>query len=133
MSYASDTQNGLLRLDNWSRWNRRGEIAEIRRHYYPGKAAVCGNYLPEAGEVWAEEIPIPVDIRDAELVEKLVLALPIQLKKAVTHYYFGRPSTIGISNHTLREWLDQAARLIAINNSQNNSRNACNTQKIGVL
>lgn len=117
MSATGDTKLGLDRLDNWARWGRRGEMAEVRNHYYPGKAAICGDYLPEAGDVWIEmhEIAIPVDQKDAELVEKLVLALPIQLKKAVTCWYLGRPAVMGISNHTLREWLEQAARRIAVN------------------
>lgn len=109
----SDIKTGMARLDNWYLWSRRGEMSEIFRHFYPMRAAVCGEFLPESGEVWTDEAEIVVDILDAELVEKLVLLLPIQLKKAVTHYYFGRPQTIGISNYTLREWLDQAAKYIA--------------------
>lgn len=87
-------------------------MAILRAQYYSPKAAVCGNYLADAGEVWADDVPMPVDERDAIIVERLVLALPIQLKKAVTHYFFGRPRTIGISEYTLREWVDQAARKI---------------------
>lgn len=112
----SDTQNGLDRLSNWARWSKRGEMAILRAQYYSPKAAVCGNYMADAGEVWADDVPMPVDERDAIIVERLVLALPIQLKKAVTHYFFGRPRTIGISEYTLREWVEQAARKITKNN-----------------
>ncbi len=110
----TDTQIGMARLDNWARWGRRGEIAEICSHFYPRKAAICGEYLPEAGDTWdGSEADFPVDEKDAVLVERLVLAMPIQLRKAVTHWYFGRPRIIGISRYILQEWLDQAARRLA--------------------
>ena len=111
MPGMTDTQIGMARLDNWARWGRRGEIAEICSHFYPRKAAICGEYLPEAGDIWdGSEANVPVDEKDAIVVERLVLAMPTPLRKAVTHWYFGRPRIIGVSRYTLQDWLDQAAR-----------------------
>ena len=110
----TDTQIGMARLDNWARWGRRGEIAAISSHFYAPKAAVCGNYLPDAGDVWNDgKVDVPVDEADAVIVERLVIALPMQMRLAVTHWYFGRPATLGISRYTLREWVEQAARKLS--------------------
>ncbi len=110
----TDTQIGMARLDNWARWGRRGEMAEICSHFFPRKAAICGEYLPESGDIWdGAEAEFTVDEKDAVLVERLVLVMPVQLRNAVTHWYFGRPRTIGISCYTLQEWMCQAARRLA--------------------
>lgn len=114
MMAVGSTKAGLDRLDNWARWGRRGEAAALSYQYFPHKAAVCGGYVAESGDVWADsEDCIPVDEVDAQLVEQLVLALPIQLRKAVTCRYLGRPRTMGISEDVLREWVEQAARRLA--------------------
>lgn len=106
------TQAGIDRLENWSRWCNRGEITEIMRHFYPRRAAVCGNYLSEAGDVWDEGQQLPIDAKDAVVVERLVIAMPIQLKKAVMYFYLHRPKFIGVPDRVLHEWVDQAARRI---------------------
>lgn len=115
MMAVGSTKAGLDRLENWWRWSRRGEAAALRYHFYPAKAAVCGDCVRDSGDVWADSNDecVPVDEADAEVVEKQVLALPIQLRKAVTCWYLGRPRTMGISEDVLREWVEQAARRIA--------------------
>lgn len=82
--------------------------------YYPAKSAVVGNYSPELGEVWDDEIQMPVDERDAELVERLLRGLPSHLCKAVRYKYTGRPRHIGIPESVLSAWVEQAAREIMV-------------------
>lgn len=111
---TTGTQDGILRLENWSRWCNRGEISEIMVHFYPRKAAICGEYRPESGDIWGNEpVEMPVDEKDAIEVERLVLAMPIQLKKAVMCFYLARPRFIGVPEKVLREWVDQAARRLS--------------------
>ena len=111
---VGSTKRGLERLDNWGNYGRRGEFAEIRKLYFAPKAAVCGDYLPPAGEVWEDQNDrhVVIDVIDAEKTEKQIINLPDHLKHAVTFKYFGRPKLSGISGHQIQEWIDQAARRI---------------------
>lgn len=107
----TETQMGLLRFENWKRWAIGGECAMILQHYYPAKAAVCGMHV--SSEVWDDDdAQMPVDVRDAELIERMIKALPMHLCKAVRHHYTGRPRVIGIPEKVLTDWVEQAAREI---------------------
>lgn len=110
MAAQNDTQIGLSRLENWVLWSKRGEVAIVMSHYYPRRAAVCGNHIPDAGDVWESDAPVPVDEKDAVEVERLVLALPRHDRNIIMHFYFGRPKHMGISEDVLRIWLESAAR-----------------------
>ena len=104
---------GYARLENWQRWCLRGYAKDILRHYYPQRAAVCGNYLPEAGDVWEDDDILPVDDKDAEIVEKIIIAMPVQIKKAILCFYLHHPRFIGIPDETLKDLVRQgAARLV---------------------
>jgi hypothetical protein len=108
----TETQAGLIRLDNWQRWARGGEIAIIMTHYYPPTAAMAGQHV--SSEVWDDDLEalMPIDVRDAEKVEKLILALPHRMCIAVRHKYTGRPRRIGMTRHTMDDLVNQAAREI---------------------
>lgn len=109
----TETQIGLMRFENWRRWACGGEYALIRELWYPSKAAVGGQYVAEAGDIWNNDEPtMPVDERDAELVERMIKALPVHLCKAVRFKYTGRPRHIGIPEYVLDGWVEQAAREI---------------------
>ena len=109
----TETQIGMMRLENWQRWCCGGELAIILQHYYPRRAAVAGQYMAEAGEVWNDEPDcMPVDERDAELVERLVCQLPVHLRNAVRFKFTGRPRMMGTPESWLEEWVHQAAREI---------------------
>lgn len=103
---------GLLRFENWQRWAIGGERAIILSHYYPPKAAMAGQHV--SSEVWDDglETLMPVDERDAQIVEKLIIALPCHMCKAVRYHYTGRPKHIGIPRNVIEEWINQAARTI---------------------
>ena len=72
----TETQIGLLRFENWQRWALGGEKAIIMAHYYPPRAAMAGQHV--SSEVWDDDIDalMPIDEKDAQLVERLILALP---------------------------------------------------------
>lgn len=107
----TETEIGLKRLDNWARWACGGECAEILRHYYPRRAAVAGQHL--SSEVWDnDDVPMPIDVRDAEIVERLILALPRHLCNAVRYTYTGRPRMIGTPSAWVDQWVQHAAREI---------------------
>ncbi len=106
----TETQMGLMRLENWRRWAYGGEVAEILRHYYPRRAAVAGQYV--SSEVWDDDAHIPVDERDAELVERLIRNLPTHIRNAVRYRYTGRPRMIGTPDAWINDWVNQAAREI---------------------
>jgi len=108
----TETQAGLIRLDNWQRWARGGEIAIIMAHYYPPTAAMAGQHV--SSEVWDDDLEasMPVDVRDAETVERLILLLPCRMCLAVRHKYTGRPKHIGMSRHLVDDLVKQAAREI---------------------
>lgn len=109
----TDTEIGMQRFYNWCRWGVGGECNIIRKHYYPERAVVAGQYLPEAGDVWEEEIPIPIDVKDAMEVERLVTrVIPEHLSKAVRFYFIGRPHIVGIPDKVIKEMVWQAAREI---------------------
>jgi hypothetical protein len=109
----TETDHGMARFYNWMRWACGGECRMIMKHYYPERAAVAGNYLPEAGEVWNDETPIPIDVKDALEVERLITReLPIHLSKAVRFYFVGRPQIINIPDKVIKDWVYQAARQI---------------------
>lgn len=109
----TETQMGLMRFENWRRWACGGEYVILRELWYPAKAAVVGNYLAEAGEVWGtDEQVVPIDERDAEAVERLIKALPAHLCKAVRFKYTGRPRHIGVPERVIDGWVEQAAREI---------------------
>ena len=109
----TETQMGLLRFENWKRWACGGECAMILQLYYPSKAAVAGQHV--SSEVWDDDdVPMPVDVRDAELVERMLRHLPIHLCKAVRYKYTGRPKHIGIPESVLTQWVEQAAREIMV-------------------
>lgn len=44
ISEESLTAQGMERLENWAVWAGKGECAMVLRHFYPRRAAVCGNY-----------------------------------------------------------------------------------------
>jgi hypothetical protein len=107
----TETQRGLMRLDNWARWCCGGELAIIMRHYYPRRAAVAGQHV--SSEVWDDDTaPMPIDERDAELVEKLIRSMPVNLRNAVRNRYTGRPRIIGTPDSWLDQWVEHAAREI---------------------
>lgn len=86
-----------------------GEAAMILSHHYERYAAVCGQHI--SSEVWDEETRVPVDQKDAAIVEVFVVkTLPAHLSKAVRYYYLGRPRIIGIQDRVIKEWVHQAAR-----------------------
>lgn len=61
------------RLWNWGRWARQNDQA-------PGRCASAeGRYLPPRlaeGETAAHRTPMPIDVLDAELIERAVVAIP---------------------------------------------------------
>jgi hypothetical protein len=109
----TDTELGLQRLDNWARWACGGECAMILQLWYPKRAAVAGQHL--SSEVWDDEpARMPVNVKDAEIVEKLIIGLVPYLRNAVRHTYTGRPRMINTHDKIIREWVEQAAREIMI-------------------
>ena len=109
----TETQIGLQRLANWQRWACGGECAMILQHYYPRRAAVAGQHV--SSEVWDDEpCCLPIDERDAEMVEKLIRNLPTHLRNAVRYTYTGRPRMMGTPETWIKEWVDQAAREIMV-------------------
>jgi len=67
-----------------------------------------------SSEVWDDDLEalMPIDVRDAEKVEKLILALPVRMCMAVRHRYTGRPSRTGMSRYLVDDLVNQAAREI---------------------
>ena len=114
----SDTKLGMDRLENWARWACGGEIAIIMSHYYRGRAAVCGEYSRRSDdgddEEAAPEVPIPIDAKDAILVESAIRSLPAHLFKAVRFWFVGRPRIEGVPRRVIRGWVEQAAREISM-------------------
>ena len=111
----TSTKRGLERLENWARWACGGETAMILSHFYPPKAAVCGEYRRRSGDGDDESLdPIdpPVDESDAVRVEESIRRLPNHLRNAVRFYYTGRPHISGLHRTTLREWVEHAARVL---------------------
>jgi len=108
----TETQLGLMRFENWQRWALGGERTIILAHYYPPKAAIAGQHV--SSEVWDDDLEanIPIDERDAEAVERMIIALPKHLCCAVRYRYIGRPRHIGMPRHVIEEWVNQAAREI---------------------
>ena len=108
----TETQIGLLRFENWQRWAIGGERAIIMSHYYPPKAAMAGMHI--SSEVFDDDtdVQIPIDERDAQIVEKLIISLPCHMCKAVRYHYTGRPKHIGMPRSVIEEWINQAAREI---------------------
>ncbi len=87
----------------------------ILQHYYPRRAAVAGQHV--SSEVWDDEpCCMPVDERDAEIVERMVRALPMHLRNAVRFTYTGRPRMVGTPETWIKEWVEQAAREIMAKN-----------------
>lgn len=107
----SETEIGLLRLENWARWARGGECAEILRHYYPRCAAVAGQY--KSSDVWDDDPPqLPVDEIDAQLIERIIRGFPMHLRNAVRYRFIGRPRMVGTPDSWINDWVNQAAREI---------------------
>lgn len=105
----TETELGMQRFENWRRYMLGGEAAMILSHHYERYAAVCGQHI--SSEVWEVETRIPVDPKDAEVVERyIVKSLPLHLSRAVRNYYIGRPKIVGIPGKVLREWVEAAAR-----------------------
>lgn len=76
----------------------------IMRHYYPRMAAVAGQYVPDAGEVWDDDPYIPIDHADAELVEKFIISLPSRMIKAIKNMFIHNDiSQRHIVEHAARE------------------------------
>jgi len=84
----------------------------ILQHYYPRRAAVTGQYL--SNEIWdeADAVSPPIDQRDAEIVERLILQLPRNICNAVRYTYIGRPRMMGTPDACIRQWVEHAAREI---------------------
>ena len=92
----TETEIGMQRFYNWSRWANGGECAMVLQHYYPQRAAVAGQYMPELGEVWDDEPHIPVDQKDAEQVEKFIVSLPSHLVKAIKAMFMHRDNSMRV-------------------------------------
>lgn len=114
----SDTKRGLEMLENWSRWAVGGEHAIIMAHYYNRKSAVCGDYKRRSDDPDADdtvvEVPIPVDEKEAVIVEDALKQLAPHLFKAVRYWYTGRPRIDRVSENVLRGWVEHAAREIVV-------------------
>jgi hypothetical protein len=107
----TETQMGLARFENWQRWACGGEVAIIMAHYYPPKSAMAGQHV--SSEVWDEEDkPMPIDERDAQIVERMIVRLPCHLCNAVRYRYVGRPRIIGVPRQVIDNLVEQAAREI---------------------
>ena len=92
----TETEIGMRRFYNWSRWANGGECAMVLQHYYPQRAAVAGQYIPEAGDVWEEEPYIPVDVKDAQNVERFIVSLPSHMVKAIKAMYIHRDNSMRV-------------------------------------
>jgi hypothetical protein len=80
---------GLMRLENWARWVCTGEVSMILRHYYPSSAALGVRFV--STQIWDyEAAAVPIDERDAELVDELIGTLPDAMREAVRYRYIGR-------------------------------------------
>ncbi len=113
----TNTELGMQRFENWRRHGLGGEAAIVMAHHYERYAAVCGHHI--SSEVWDEETRIPVDPKDAEIVEAFVVkTLAAHLSKAVRYYYLGRPRIIGIPERVIKEWVHQAARELMDNGNR---------------
>jgi hypothetical protein len=71
------------RLRNWARWGReRSGPGRLRCQ------SAEGRYMPDAGEVWGGAVAVvPVDSRDAEIVERAVCRLRPAGRIAVRAWY----------------------------------------------
>lgn len=71
------------RLRNWARWGReRSGPGRLRCQ------SAEGRYMPDAGEVWAGAVAVvPIDARDAEIVERAVCRLRPAGRIAVRAWY----------------------------------------------
>lgn len=99
----TETQIGMDRFYNWFRWSNGGSTALVLQHYYPQRAAVAGNYIPEAGDVWEEDPYIPIDQKDAQIVEKFIVSLPSHMVKAIKALYIHK-------DNSMKYLVEQAAR-----------------------
>jgi hypothetical protein len=110
----TETQMGLARFENWRRWASKGKYAMLRELWYPPRAAVVGQHLAEAGEVWGDDydVGLPIDEIDAELVGRLIKSLPAHMCNAVRFKYTERPQHIGIPDSVIDCLVEQAARAI---------------------
>lgn len=105
------TAQGLGRLNNWAAWATKGECAMVLRHFYPQRAAACGNYT--STEIYDDPddlIRIEINETDALAVDKALCRLADHLRNAVKNRYFGRPKFINLDKETLDNWVCQAAR-----------------------
>jgi hypothetical protein len=84
------TDIGMARLRNWARWCVGGSIGMIMKHYYPGAAAVCGDYQRRGNDECEEISIIPINEIDAGKVEDELMKMPTQLCHAVRYFYTGR-------------------------------------------
>ena len=67
------------RLNNWARWGR--PQTQYRRTY-----SLEGRYIPEAGDVFEEKkAVIPIDMRDAVILEKIIVQLPTKHRKVIVY------------------------------------------------
>lgn len=111
ISEESLTAQGMERLENWAVWAGKGECAMVLRHFYPRRAAVCGNYKStETYDDPDDLIKIEIDEADALAVDKALCRLADHLRNAVKNRYFGRPKFINLDKETLDNWVCQAAR-----------------------
>lgn len=111
LSEESLTAQGIERLENWAAWAGKGECAMVLRHFYPRRAAVCGNY--KSSEIHDDPddlIRTEPDEEDALAVDKALCRLADHLRNAVRNRYFGRPKFINLDQETLDNWVCQAAR-----------------------
>lgn len=97
----TETEIGMQRFYNWSRW--ANGTSQVMQHYYPQRAAVSGQYIPEAGDVWEDDPYIPVDHTDAEKVERFIVSLPSHMIHAIKAMYIHRDGS-------MRSIVEQAAR-----------------------
>lgn len=88
----TETEIGMQRFYNWSRW--ADGSAMILQHYYPQKAAVCGEYV--TCDIWEPETNIPIDQKDAEQVEKFIVSLPTHMVSAIKAMFIHRDSSMRV-------------------------------------
>ena len=85
-----DEVNGMKRLQNWARWSNHGVYKMILKHAYPTRAAVCGEYSRHNPEYQPDHPKVPIDVLDAERVERALLRMPAQNRHAVVYMYTGK-------------------------------------------
>lgn len=90
----TETEIGMQRFYNWSRW--ANGCALVMQHYYPQRAAVSGQYIPEAGDVWEEEPYVPIDQKDAQIVETFIVSLPSHMVSAIKAMFIHRDNSMKV-------------------------------------